>query len=201
MTILIDLELVAEAAEGQKLQEGDLFKKQMAFLKNRALRNEFFRVNVDEKITEEEMKAFYDKEVGSKPAEKEVKARHILLKEEKEALDVIKELDGGADFAELAKKKSTGPSGPRGGDLGFFGKGQMVPAFEQAAFGLEKGKYTKTPVKTQFGYHVVLVEESREAPKPSFDEMKGNIRRVLAEKKFSTILNDLKAKAKIDVQK
>ena len=170
-------------------------------MKTRALRNEFFRVNVDEKITEAELKAFYDKEVGSKPAEKEVKARHILLKEEKEALDVIKELDGGADFAELAKKKSTGPSGPRGGDLGFFGKGQMVPAFEAAAFALDKGAYTKTPVKTQFGYHVVLVEDAREAPKPSFDETKGNIRRVLAEQKFSEILNDLKAKAKIDVKK
>lgn len=201
MTILIDLELVAEEAERQKLDDGDLFKKQMAFLKNRALRNEFFRVNVDEKITDEELKAFYEKEVGSKPAEKEVKARHILVKEEKEALDVIKELDGGADFAELAKKKSTGPSGPRGGDLGYFGQGQMVPAFEAAAFSLEKGKYTKTPVKTQFGYHVVLVEDARDKPKPAFDEVKGNIRRVLAEQKFSEILNGLKAKAKIDVKK
>ncbi|MCV6574839.1 MAG: peptidylprolyl isomerase [Cohaesibacter sp.] len=201
MTILIDLQLVAEAAEKQKLQEGDLFKKQMAFLKNRALRNEFFRVNVDEKISDADLKAFYDKEIGSKPAEKEVKARHILLKEEKQALEVIKELDGGADFAELAKKKSTGPSGPRGGDLGFFGKGQMVPAFEAAAFALEKGAYTKVPVKTQFGYHVVLAEESREAPKPQFDAVKANIRRVLAEQKFSEILNGLKAKAKIDVKK
>lgn len=201
MAILIDLQLVAEAAEKQKLQEGDLFKKQMVFLKNRALRNEFFRVNVDEKISDADVKALYDKEIGSKPAEKEVKARHILLKEEKQALEVIKELDGGADFAELAKKKSTGPSGPRGGDLGFFGKGQMVPAFEAAAFALEKGAYTKVPVKTQFGYHVVLTEETREAPKPQFDAVKANIRRVLAEQKFSEILNGLKAKAKIDVKK
>ncbi|MCV6547351.1 MAG: peptidylprolyl isomerase [Cohaesibacter sp.] len=201
MAILIDLQLVAEAAEKQKLQEGDLFKKQMVFLKNRALRNEFFRVNVDEKISDGDVKALYDKEIGSKPAEKEVKARHILLKEEKQALEVIKELDGGADFAELAKKKSTGPSGPRGGDLGFFGKGQMVPAFEAAAFALEKGAYTKVPVKTQFGYHVVLTEETREAPKPQFDAVKANIRRVLAEQKFSEILNGLKAKAKIDVKK
>jgi peptidyl-prolyl cis-trans isomerase C len=201
VTILIDLELVAEAAEKQKLNEGALFKKQMDFLRRRALRNEFFRVNVDEKITDTDLKAFYDKEIGSKPAEMEVKARHILVPEEKEALAVIKELDGGADFAELAKSKSTGPSGPRGGDLGYFGKGQMVPAFEAAAFALDKGAYTKVPVKTQFGYHVVKVEDKRESPKPKFEEIKTNLRGAVAEQKFSALLNDLKAKAKIVIEK
>ena len=198
---LVDLQIVASAAEKEGLGKTDAFKRQMKYLELKALRNEFFRTKVEEAIKEEDMKALYDAQVGSAPAQMQVKARHILVKEEAEAKDVIKALDGGADFAELAKEKSTGPSGANGGDLGYFGQGQMVPAFEGAAFALDKGAYTKAPVKTNFGWHVILVEDKREQPKPSYDDVKTNIRGFLVQQKFSQLLNELKAKAKVEIVK
>ena len=199
--VVVDLALVAQSAEEQKLDQTDEFKKQMAFLRMRALRNEYFRKNVDEAITDADLKAAYEEQIGAAPVRQQVKARHILLKEEAEALAVVKELDGGADFAELAKTKSTGPSGPNGGDLGFFGQGQMVPAFEAAAFALDKGAYTKAPVKTQFGWHVILAEDKKDQPKPAFEKVEKDLRSFLAQQKFSALLNELKAKATIEVAK
>ncbi|SNY92332.1 peptidyl-prolyl cis-trans isomerase C [Cohaesibacter sp. ES.047] len=198
LSFLIDLKLVAEEAEKQGLDENDRFKKQMDFLRLRALQNEFFRSNIDEAITDEKLKEAYDAEIGSAPVRMQVKARHILLEDEDAAKDVIKELDEGKDFVELAKEKSTGPSATNGGDLGFFGQGQMVPPFEAAAFALEKGAYTKEPVKTQFGWHVILAEDKREQPKPSFDQVRDQLRTVLAQKMFAEKLAELKAKAKVE---
>ncbi|WP_373236587.1 peptidylprolyl isomerase [Cohaesibacter celericrescens] len=199
--VVIDLALVAQAAQEQKLDQSDAFKQQMDFLRMRALRNEYFRKNVDEAVTEADMKAAYEEQIAAAPVRQQLKARHILLKEEAEALSVIKELDGGADFAELAKAKSTGPSAPNGGDLGFFGQGQMVPAFEAAAFALDKGAYTKAPVKTQFGWHVILAEDKKDQPKPTFEQVEKDIRTFLTQKKFSELLSELKATAKIEMAK
>lgn len=111
---------------------------------------------------------------------------------------IIKELDGGADFAELAKTKSTGPSGPRGGDLGYFAKGQMVPQFETAAFALEKGAYTKEPVQTQFGFHVIKVEDSRETTPPTFEESVDEIRNDMAQAAAAQYIEGLRGAAKIE---
>ena len=197
--VLVDLQLVAQAAEAQGLDRSDLFSRQMDFLRQRALRNEYFRVNVDEAITAEELKAAYDAQIGALPSREQVKARHILVESEEEAKALITELDGGADFVELAKAKSTGPSGPNGGDLGYFGQGQMVPAFEAAAFALDVDAYTKEPVQTQFGWHIVLVEDKREEPKPSFEQVEQDLRSFLAQQKFSSLLNELKEKASITI--
>jgi peptidyl-prolyl cis-trans isomerase C len=108
------------------------------------------------------VKARYEQEVAAVPPEEEISARHILLETEEEAKALITELDAGKDFAELAKEKSTGPSAGNGGDLGYLTKGRMVPEFEAAAFALTPGQYGKEPVKTQFGWHVIKVEERRE---------------------------------------
>jgi len=198
---LVDLQIVAAAAKSEGLDKSEFYKKQMDYLELKALRNEFFRAKVESAVSEEDMKALYDAQIGSAPAQLQVKARHILVKEEAEANDVIKELDGGADFATLAKEKSTGPSGANGGDLGYFGQGQMVPSFEAAAFALDKGGYTKKPVQTQFGWHVILVEDKREQPKPSFEDVKMNIRGFLVQQKFSQLLNELKEKATVEIVK
>ena len=116
------------------------------------------------KITDAEIRARYDQEVAATPPVNEVQARHILVKTKEEALDVIKQLDGGADFEKLANEKTNDPSGKTtGGDLGWFGPGQMVPEFEKAAFALNAGEYTKEPVQTQFGWHVIKVEDKRDA--------------------------------------
>ncbi len=200
-TVLVDLELVAEAAEKEGLDKSKLFKDQMDFLRRRALRNEYFRKHVDTAITKEELQEAYEEQIGKAPVRNQVHARHILVKEEAEAKAIVKELDGGADFVELAKKKSTGPSGPNGGDLGYFGSGQMVPAFEAAAFGMDKGAYSKEPIKTQFGWHIIKVEDKREEPKPTFEQVETELRGLVSQKKFSELLDGLKAKAKIEIVK
>ena len=140
-----------------------------------------------------------DKEVAALPKQEEVHARHILVKTEDEAKDVIKQLDAGKDFAELAKEKSTDPNKDDGGDLGYFTRGRMVKEFEDAAFSLEKGTYSKTPVKTDFGYHVIKVEDKRDAPPPPFEQVQDQVRQLVMRDKYLALLNDAKAKAKVEI--
>lgn len=129
----------------------------------------------------------------------EFKARHILVKTEDEAKAIIKELDGGADFAELAKSKSTGPSGKSGGDLGWFAANQMVKPFADAVAVMEKGKYSAQPVQTQFGWHVILLEDSRTTPAPALDDIRDQLTEFLQQRATQEWLNELRAKAKIEL--
>ncbi|NQV85308.1 MAG: peptidylprolyl isomerase [Rhodospirillales bacterium] len=148
-------------------------------------------------ITDAAVRARYEDEVKKVAGAEEILARHILLKTEDEASAVIAELKKGGDFAELAKKKSTGPSAGDGGKLGFFGKGQMVPAFETVAFALKAGTYTDKPVKTQFGWHVIKVEERRKATPPSFKEMEPGLRDALFQEVGADYVQKLRIGAKI----
>ncbi|EAS49293.1 peptidyl-prolyl cis-trans isomerase [Aurantimonas manganoxydans SI85-9A1] len=184
LSALIDIKVLARQAEAEALQDDPEVAAQIDFLRERTLHNAYFARNGVANITEEELKARFEKEVAAMPATEEVHARHILLKTKEEAEAVIAKLDGGADFVELAKESSTGPSGPEGGDLGFFSAGQMVPEFEKVAFTMEPGTYTKEPVQTQFGWHVIKVEEKREAPKPEFDAVKDQVRQVVLREKY-----------------
>ncbi len=127
----------------------------------------------------------------------EFKARHILVETEDKAKDLIKQLDNGADFATLAKKHSTGPTGKNGGDLGWFDPQQMVPEFSEALSTMEKGSHSSTPVKTQFGWHVILKEDVRTSEPPSFEELKPQIIKALRGKQIQDYLDGLRNKAKI----
>ena len=176
---LIDIHVLAIFAEKEGIAENAEVKRRLRLLKARALHNGYFQEKIQPKVSDEQMKARFDEELTKAVPQQEVSARHILVKTEEEAKAIIKELDGGADFIELAKAKSTGPSGPKGGDLGFFGKGRMVPAFETAAFALEKGAYTKEPVKSQFGFHIIKVDDKRDTPLPTFEESKERLRQVM----------------------
>ncbi|EFL87959.1 peptidylprolyl isomerase [Ahrensia sp. R2A130] len=176
---LIDIEVFAALARKEGIDKDPKLLARMELLNKRALHNGYFTQKVQAGITDEQLQARYDKEIGSAPRQKEVKARHILVKTEEEAKAIIEELKSGADFVELAKTKSTGPSGPQGGDLGFFKKGQMVPEFEKAAFELEAGKVTETPVKTQFGFHIIKVDETRDTPLPTFEQSKEQLRQLV----------------------
>jgi len=159
------------------------------------------------KISDKELRDYYNKNKQEFMQKESVHARHILVKSEDEAkkiIDQLKNLHGEAlknKFIELAKNKSTGPSGPRGGDLGYFSKGQMVPAFEKAAFALPVGHITTTPVKTQFGYHVIYVEDKKKAATKPFAEVKPYIEQRLKMEKFRDIMQkkmqELKSKAHI----
>lgn len=151
-------------------------------------------------VTDEEARAEYDRQIKSFPAPQQYKASHILLETEEEAKAVIADLDGGADFAELAKEKSTGPSGPQGGDLGWFEAGAMVAPFSEAVSKLENGAYSKAPVQTQFGWHVIRREDSRKAEAPAFEELKDRLKQGMEQQKFQAYFETLKADAKLEIK-
>jgi peptidyl-prolyl cis-trans isomerase C len=197
--VLVDMELLAGAAREQGLDKTEAFERRLAFLRTRALRNAFVEEKILNAITPEEIEAEYQVQIKDFKPEMEAHARHILVNDKEEAETIIKELDSGTDFAKLAREKSTGPSGPNGGDLGYFGTGKMVPAFEQAAFALEKGAYTKEPVQTQFGWHVILIEDKRDTSPPPISAVEDQIREALVRKNFEAIMADLKAKTKVEI--
>jgi len=150
------------------------------------------------KISEEEIKKAYDERIA-KMDKQEFKARHILVKTEDEAKALITDLAGGKDFAELAKEKSTGPSGPKGGDLGWFKAGSMVPPFSDAVKTMKKGDVSAAPVKTQFGFHVIKLEDVRDAKLPELKMLEPQIRRIIEQQKLKAHVASLREKADVKV--
>ena len=199
LSAAIDVKVLATLAESEGLADTEDFKNRISFLREHELHNTYFREKIVGSVTDDEIQARYEKEIAEIPPQNQVHARHILVKTEDEAKAIIAELDGGADFVALAKEKSTGPSKTEGGDLGYFGAGQMVKEFEDAAFALDVGAYTKTPVKTQFGYHIIKVEDKRVAPPPPLDQVKEQIRQLIVRDKYVAVLDKLKGETKIDI--
>lgn len=156
-----------------------------------AIASRFFANN---SISEDEIQAEYASQRELSPP-LQFKARHILLATQGEAVDVVAELDGGANFEQLAKEKSTGPSGPNGGDLGWFSPDQMVAPFSRAVEALENGSYTKQPVQTQFGWHVILREESRDNTPPTLESVRDRVTQQVQQKKFQQHLATLREAA------
>jgi len=152
----------------------------------------------DMEPTEKELQDAYAK-VKEQSARTEYKARHILVKDEAEAKKLIKELDKGADFAELAKKNSTGPNGKTGGDLGWFDPSQMVPPFAEAVAAMKPGSYSKEPVHTQFGWHVIKLEETRKAEPPTFEEAKPRLVALVQRQKIAEKINEMRSKAMVEL--
>ena len=199
LAAVIDIKTLARKAETEKLDQTEEFKRLMAFQRDRALHNAIFKSEVVDPVSEADIKARYEKEIAAVPPEEEISARHILLKTEEEAKAVIAELDAGKDFAELAKEKSTGPSAGQGGDLGFFTKGRMVPEFEAVAFTLKAGEYAKEPVQTQFGWHVIKVEERRESAPPAFEEVADQVRQLVMRERYGELIRTARSETAIDV--
>ncbi len=200
LSALIELHLMAGEARTKEFDKNPDFQRRLAILNQRALHAEVVDQEVAKKITDEEIRARYDQEIAATPPENEVKARHILVKTKEEADAIIKALDGGADFEKLANEKTEDPSGKTsGGDLGYFGAGQMVPEFEKAAFALEPGSYTKEPVQSQFGWHVIKVEDKRVKQPPAFDEVKDQFRNVVMREKYFALAKRLRDAATVDI--
>ncbi|WP_035898746.1 peptidylprolyl isomerase [Labrenzia sp. DG1229] len=199
LDVVVDMELLAQAARQDGLDQDPDFKNQLEFLELQALRNAYISQKIDSLITDEALKAAYEAEFKDFEGPEEVNARHILVSDKAEAEALIKELDGGADFVELAKEKSTGPSGPNGGDLGYFGKGQMVKPFEDVVFTLEPGEYTKAPVETQFGWHVIKLENKRRQEKPAFETVAGDLRQRLIREQYEAKMAELKDAFTVEV--
>ncbi|KJS10083.1 MAG: peptidylprolyl isomerase [Hoeflea sp. BRH_c9] len=199
LAAVIDIKTLARKAEAEKLDQTDEFKKLMQFQRDRALHNAIFKANVVDPVTDADIKARYEKELAATPPEEEVSARHILVKTEEEAKAIITELDAGKDFAELAKEKSTGPSAGQGGDLGYFTKGRMVPEFEAVAFTLKAGEYAKEPVETQFGWHVIKLEDRRQTAAPEFQAVADQVRQLVMRERYGDLIKAARAEIKIDV--
>lgn len=150
-------------------------------------------------VTDEEIETEYQRRNTGQAAH-EFKARHILVESEDEAKAVIAELQAGADFRELAKQKSTGPSGPNGGDLGWFGPNQMVEPFSKAVQAMSVGSFTEAPVKTRFGWHVILLEDQRDNPPPSFEQVRDSIEKELTRKRVAAYVNDVNKSSKVTLK-
>jgi peptidyl-prolyl cis-trans isomerase C len=200
LSTIIEIRLMAAEAVEKGLDKDPELQRRLAFLNLRALHGEVVEKEVANKITDEEIRARYDKEIAAQPPVNEVHARHILVKTKEEAEAIIKQLDGGADFQKLANENTTDPSGKTsGGDLGFFGPGQMVPEFEKAALALEVGTYTKEPVQTQFGWHIIKVEDKRAQQPPAFEAVKDQVRSLLIREKYIELVKQVRAAGKVDV--
>jgi peptidyl-prolyl cis-trans isomerase C len=195
---LIDMTLMTDEGKRQHLQNDAEVKKIVAQAEDDAVREVLIRRFLADKLTEAALKKHYDEMVKTMPPTQEMRASHILLANEADAKAVIKDLDGGGDFAKLAKAKSKDPtSGANGGDLGYFTNGEMVPEFWDAASKLKPGEYTKTPVKTQFGWHVIKLVDKRTKPAPKFDEIKDQVSQDLTQNLITAYLAELRKGAKI----
>ena len=197
LSFLIDMKIVAKAAEDKKIENTDDFKKRMAFTRNRLLMDSLLASEGKAATTDEAMKKVYEDAAKQISGEQEVHARHILVETEDEAKAVEEELKKGADFAELAKKKSKDPGASDGGDLGFFTKDQMVPEFSAVAFSMEPGKISD-PVKSQFGWHIIKVEEKRNRKAPDFDQVKSQIETYVTRKAQADYVAKLREAAKVE---
>jgi peptidyl-prolyl cis-trans isomerase C len=197
LSFLIDMKIVSKAAEDKKVQDSEEFKKRMAFARNRLLMDSLLASEGKAASTDDAMKKVYEEASKQISGEQEVHARHILVETEDEAKAIEEELKKGADFAELAKKKSKDPGSSDGGDLGFFTKDQMVPEFANVAFTLEPGKISD-PVKSQFGWHVIKVEEKRNRKAPDFEQVRSQVETYVTRKAQADYVGKLREAAKIE---
>ena len=194
---ITDIILVAQAAESRKLQENEEFKRRQSFLRNKLLMGLLLQNHGKTAATDDAMRELYDQAVKPMGAQEEVRARHILVETEEEAKAILEQLKAGGDFAALAKEKSKDPGAAAGGDLGYFGKEQMVPEFAEVAFRMYAGQLSN-PVKTQFGWHIIKVEDRRNKPVPDFDKVKDQIEAYVARRAQTEFVAQLREKAKIE---
>jgi len=193
---MVERLLAANAARQAGLENDPEVEKRAAFLKQKALQDVYVGTRLMERVNEESVTAYYQKNIVEGPKQEEVRARHILLDSRAEAEAVIAAVKNGGDFIELAKKRSKGPSGAGGGDLGYFDRDAMVAPFSEAAFKLKKGKVSE-PVKTQFGWHVIKLEDRRTKPTPALDDVRDQIYQILISEARRGVYDDLRQGADI----
>jgi peptidyl-prolyl cis-trans isomerase C len=194
---LADVIVLSQAAEEQKLADRPDVKHRLAFDRNRLLMEALLQNVGKSALSDSAEHQVYDEAIKQVKNEEEVHARHILVPTEDEAKAIVAQLKGGADFATLAKEKSKDPGGAEGGDLGYFTKDQMVPEFADVAFKLDKGQISD-PVKTQFGWHVIKVEDKRVKPTPTFEQVKPQIENYVAHRAQAEMVENLRKTAKIE---
>ncbi len=196
---LIDGRALLAEARKAGLDKDPAVQRRMTEAANRVLQTALLSKEVAGSVTDDAVRARYERDIAGKPGEEEVHAKHILVDSEDTAKQIIAQLKGGADFAALAKKYSKDPGGRRqGGDLGFFKKDDMVPEFANAAFALQPGQFTQTPVHSQFGWHVILVVERRRAKAPSFEQARSELRQKMVHEGVEKAVEQARASAAVE---
>ena len=195
---LIQRRLLIIQGRSQNLAKDADVIRRVKLLEDAVIGEVFLNRLIESKLSPALLKERYDAFVAQNPPREEAHARHILLEKEVDATNLIAHLDGGMDFAEAAKKYSTGPSASKGGDLGYFGRGDMVKPFSDAAFAMKKGEYTKKPVKTKFGWHVIKVEDLRKVEAPTFEALKPRLVQEAGQGLAAEAMADLVSGAKVE---
>jgi peptidyl-prolyl cis-trans isomerase C len=197
---MIDARALVTEAHKSGLDKDPTVQRQVTAAEDRALQTAVLSKEVGPTVTDAAVHARYDQDIAGKTGEEEVHAKHILVDNEADAKKVIAELNGGADFAALSKQYSKDPSAAeQGGDLGFFKKDEMVPEFATAAFALQPGQITQTPVHSQFGWHVILLVERRPAAAPTFEKAREELRQKMIQEGVQKAV--AKARATVAVEK
>lgn len=198
MEQVINTRLVQTKADDSNISESDRFKLELEMAKQQLARNLYLENQVAEKITDAKLEKAYKEFIKTVPDAEERRARHILLETEDKAKATIDQINKGGNFEELAKELSTGPTAPKGGDLGYFAEGEMVPEFSKQVFSMKPGDVTKTPVKTQFGYHVIKLEDVRQRAKPTKEQLTPALSAEIRREVLTDLLKNWRESAKIE---
>ena len=198
LTNLINRKLVVQAARAQGMDKSERVRRRLAFVLDGLLQEQYLTREIEASLTEDRLRAAYERMLRLTPAQEEVRARHILVEKRETAEDLIRQLEQGADFMTLAQRHSKGPSATSGGDLGYFDREQMVPEFAQTAFALEPGAVSGKPVRTKYGWHVIKVEDRRAAQPPSFEESAPQLQRQESRAIIAAVVQDLGKKASVE---
>ena len=197
LTRAVDSKLVTLEGRRAGFSKDPDVKKRLLDVEDQIISEIFLTKTIGSQVTEEALQKIYSETKSEMASGDQIKARHILLDSEEKAMEIIKKLQAGGEFAKLASEYSTGPSAASGGDLGWFGEGQMVPEFSKAAFALNPGDIVTKPVKTQFGWHIILVEDRKVSAPPSFDDAKEQLASTMSQKLLKELIETLRTKAKI----
>lgn len=197
---VINATLIRQNADNSNIEDTQAYQERLAEVKKQIKRSVFMEQKLNDKVTQERLRKAYDTYVEKQGAKMETRARHILVDKKETAQEIIAKLDDGAEFADLAKEYSTGPSSGRGGDLGYFTKDDMVKSFAEAAFNVEPGEYTQEPVKTKFGWHVIMVEDRRKQEPASFDEIRSTLASQERREALNSMLEAWRNKADIETK-
>lgn len=197
-SVLIDMKVMAKAARDENMQNSEVFQRRQKYLEDRSLRRAYFAEKIGTTVTPEAIQAAYDAAIADFQPQEEVRARHILVIEEADSLSIKAEIDAGKPFETAAAEKSIDGSAQNGGDLGYFGKGQMVPPFEAAAFALQPGEVSD-PVQSQFGWHLIKLEDRRLSGPPALEQLAPQLQQQVLFENFDAVMQELKGSVAIEV--
>jgi len=197
-SVLIDMKVMAKAARAEDMQDSEVFRRRQKYLEDRSLRRAYFAEKIGTQVNEESVKAAYDELVADFEPQDEIHARHILVADEADAKTIRAEIEGGKPFEVAALENSIDGSSKNGGDLGYFVKGQMVPPFEAAAFALEIGQVSE-PVQSQFGWHLIKLEDRRKSSPPPMEQVGSQLQQKVLFDAFNSAMQTLKEGASIEV--